>query len=42
MSLINLAKSEFEVVSQWGIGRKGKGAEIFDNLAKGWLIQAPI
>jgi hypothetical protein len=33
--MINKAQSDFHIVSQWGIGRSGRGAKLFDNFAKG-------
>jgi hypothetical protein len=36
--LIDLTKTKIEMVSQWGIGHKGKGAVFFKQLANGKKI----
>ena len=37
-----MAENHMDIVSQWGIGKSGKGAEFYDHLAKGNKIKFAI
>ena len=33
--LVDLAQNDFRIVSQWGIGRRGRGVDFYKSLTKG-------
>ena len=35
MDLIDLAKNDFAMISQWGIGKSGRGVNFFNHLKNG-------